>query len=297
MIKWSIVISYFFFVVSCFGPSQSYPTSQQIAFVSSRDGNFEIYSMDINGFNQINLSQNGARDKYPQFSPDGSKLVFASDREGDYDIFIMTLDWYGGYIRYKGIELINLSSQLGNDLYPEFSSTGLEIVFESLLNDNYEIFTVDTLGNNKTNLTENIGQDRKPKFSSDGQHIVFWSNRDGNDEIYIPSKDANKLCTGPLFIATSPFRVTLFNNLGGYYIPNHFFHSDWDFWLSVYEQEIIGNFEHMLESTIALAAFIPVIIGMGGNIGTQSSTIVVRGIATGRVEEGGELKLLFKVFF
>ena len=58
---------------------------------------------------------------------------------------------------------------------------------------------------------------------------------------------------------------------------------------------IIGKFENMLESSlVALAAFIPVIIGMGGNIGTQSSTIVVRGIATGRVEEGGELKLLFK---
>ena len=46
---------------------------------------------------------------------------------------------------------------------------------------------------------------------------------------------------------------------------------------------IIGKFEHMLETTVALAAFIPVIIGMGGNVGTQSSTIVVRGMATGRV--------------
>ena len=57
---------------------------------------------------------------------------------------------------------------------------------------------------------------------------------------------------------------------------------------------IIGKFEHMLETTVALAAFIPVIIGMGGNVGTQSSTIVVRGIATGRVEAGGELKLVYK---
>ncbi|MBT7373804.1 MAG: magnesium transporter, partial [Candidatus Marinimicrobia bacterium] len=54
------------------------------------------------------------------------------------------------------------------------------------------------------------------------------------------------------------------------------------------------TFEHMLESMIALAAFIPVIIGMGGNIGTQSSTIIVRGIATGRIEIGSELKVLLK---
>ncbi|MAG21323.1 MAG: magnesium transporter [Candidatus Marinimicrobia bacterium] len=47
---------------------------------------------------------------------------------------------------------------------------------------------------------------------------------------------------------------------------------------------IIGLFETVLQSIIALAAFIPVIVGMGGNVGTQSSTIIVRGFATGRVQ-------------
>jgi magnesium transporter len=46
---------------------------------------------------------------------------------------------------------------------------------------------------------------------------------------------------------------------------------------------IIGHFESSLNKIAALAAFIPVIMGMGGNIGTQSSTIVVRGLATGRI--------------
>mgnify|MGYP001502523610 FL=1 len=62
----------------------------------------------------------------------------------------------------------------------------------------------------------------------------------------------------------------------------------------IFAASIIGTFEHLLESMIALAAFIPVIIGMGGNIGTQSSTIIVRGIATGRIEIGSELKVLLK---
>ena len=47
---------------------------------------------------------------------------------------------------------------------------------------------------------------------------------------------------------------------------------------------VIGAFESILESVITLAAFIPIIIGMGGNVGTQSSTIIVRGFATGRLE-------------
>ena len=57
---------------------------------------------------------------------------------------------------------------------------------------------------------------------------------------------------------------------------------------------IIGTFENMLANIVALAAFIPVILGMGGNIATQSSTIIVRGMATGRVNIGGEIKLIFK---
>ena len=57
---------------------------------------------------------------------------------------------------------------------------------------------------------------------------------------------------------------------------------------------IIGIFDDVLKSTIALAAFIPVIMGMGGNIGTQSSTMIVRGLATGRVSLENSVKILFK---
>ncbi|MBW1988918.1 MAG: magnesium transporter [Deltaproteobacteria bacterium] len=46
---------------------------------------------------------------------------------------------------------------------------------------------------------------------------------------------------------------------------------------------VISGFESTLERVAYLAAFIPVIMGMGGNIGIQSSTIVVRGLATGRI--------------
>jgi magnesium transporter len=46
---------------------------------------------------------------------------------------------------------------------------------------------------------------------------------------------------------------------------------------------VIGHFEASLQEISYLAAFIPVIMGMGGNVGIQSSTIVVRGLATGRI--------------
>ena len=57
---------------------------------------------------------------------------------------------------------------------------------------------------------------------------------------------------------------------------------------------VIGIFDNTLQGTLALAAFIPVVIGMGGNIGTQTSTLVVRGLATGRVNVGNNINIIFK---
>ncbi|MFO7951208.1 MAG: magnesium transporter [Bacillota bacterium] len=47
---------------------------------------------------------------------------------------------------------------------------------------------------------------------------------------------------------------------------------------------VIGGYESTLEAIVVLAVFIPVIMDMGGNVGTQSSTIFVRGLATGEIE-------------
>ncbi|MBW2604400.1 MAG: magnesium transporter [Deltaproteobacteria bacterium] len=57
---------------------------------------------------------------------------------------------------------------------------------------------------------------------------------------------------------------------------------------------IIGHFEGSLKKFAYLAAFIPVIMGMGGNIGTQTSTIVVRGLATGRLNIRDTWAVVFK---
>ncbi|MBE9535990.1 MAG: magnesium transporter [Proteobacteria bacterium] len=58
--------------------------------------------------------------------------------------------------------------------------------------------------------------------------------------------------------------------------------------------KIIGAFEDTLGQMVVLVSFIPVILGMGGNIGTQSTTIVVRGLATGALEVGSLWRVVFK---
>ncbi|SDD82821.1 magnesium transporter [Desulfuromonas thiophila] len=53
-------------------------------------------------------------------------------------------------------------------------------------------------------------------------------------------------------------------------------------------------FRMTLEQIIALVSFVPVITGMGGNVGGQSATIVVRGFATGRIDFSTLRKVFFK---
>lgn len=50
---------------------------------------------------------------------------------------------------------------------------------------------------------------------------------------------------------------------------------------------IIGQFEDTLSRVTVLAGFIPVVMGMGGNVGVQAATVAVRGLATGHVQLGG----------
>jgi magnesium transporter len=57
---------------------------------------------------------------------------------------------------------------------------------------------------------------------------------------------------------------------------------------------IISYFESFMQEQLILAAFIPIIIGMGGNIGTQTSTMIVRGISTGHVNMMAFYKVIFK---
>ncbi len=57
---------------------------------------------------------------------------------------------------------------------------------------------------------------------------------------------------------------------------------------------VIGQYEDILAQVIVLSAFVPVIIGMAGNVGVQAATVAVRGLATGAINLGNTLALIFK---
>jgi len=64
----------------------------QIAFMSSRDGNDEIYIMNADGSGQTRLTDNPAYDAAPVWSPDGQRIAFYSTRDGNSEIYVMNAD-------------------------------------------------------------------------------------------------------------------------------------------------------------------------------------------------------------
>ena len=65
----------------------------RIVFGSARDGgNHDIYSMELDGSNQVRLTTHAAYDDQPKWSPDSSKIVFMSDRNGNFEIYTMNAD-------------------------------------------------------------------------------------------------------------------------------------------------------------------------------------------------------------
>lgn len=57
---------------------------------------------------------------------------------------------------------------------------------------------------------------------------------------------------------------------------------------------VIGVYEETLEAVVILAFFIPVVMDMGGNVGTQSSTIFIRGVVLGHIDKSNVVRRILK---
>ena len=157
----------------------------KIAFVSVRDGNSEIYTMNPDGSGQTNITNNGSFDDSPAFSPDGKKIAFASS--------LQVAD-RSSYMNADGSDPVNLTNNAACRLRPALSPDGKKIAFTTNRDGNFEIYAMDTDPStiDATNLTNNAAVDELPAWSPDGNKIAFASSRNSDLEIYVMNADGSQ---------------------------------------------------------------------------------------------------------
>ena len=65
------------------------PDGTRIAFVTTRTGNYEIFTMNIDGSDVRRITDSEERDDYPVWHPDGQHLVVVSERNGEFDLYLV----------------------------------------------------------------------------------------------------------------------------------------------------------------------------------------------------------------
>jgi Tol biopolymer transport system component len=140
-----------------------------LAFVSDRDGNYEIYSQNLDGSGLVNLTNDPGPDQSPAWSADGTRLAFASFRGDDGRQAIYTMNADGSEQRRVSPEGTGLS----DDATPAWSPAGDRLAFASTrpFGDSWRIWTMNADGTAAAPLSDQVAID--PAWSPDGSQIAF----------------------------------------------------------------------------------------------------------------------------
>ena len=153
-----------------------------VLYQTDRDGNWEIYLLNLASWQEYNLTQHPAEDRNPAVSPDGRRLAFESHRDGNWEVY--QLDLQSG-------DLTRLTQDPAFDGAPTWSPDGSRLAFESYRDGNWEIYSLAIEGLLLSRLTSDPAGDYAPAWSPDGQSITFTSWRDGDVEVYVMDADGS----------------------------------------------------------------------------------------------------------
>ncbi len=153
------------------------PDGKTLAFVGQRNGDFDIYTIPVEGGEETRLTTAPGLDDGPEYSPDGKYIYFNSERTGHMQIWRMKAD---------GSEQTQVFSDEFNNWFPHISPDGKYMVFLSFDKsvaghpENKDVtLRVMTLADQKIKVLATLfggqGTNNVPSWSPDSKQIAFVS--------------------------------------------------------------------------------------------------------------------------
>lgn len=160
----------------------------EIAFVSDRTGDRQIYVMSADGRDQRPATASRTLKMFPEWTPDGRALIFTNYDAAapGFTIISRSPEIKAGPILRSLLE--GLPKYRGR-----FDPSGEELAMVSSVDGAAEIFRVRRKGSEPRRLTNHPAIDISPSWSPDGRQIVFCSDRSGAPQLYIMDSDGGSL--------------------------------------------------------------------------------------------------------
>jgi TolB protein len=170
------------------------PDGQTIVFTSVRDGDLEIYTMNVDGGGLKRLTSEPGYDGGAFFSPDGKRIVYRRDAPADAAALARYRELLAKGLYAPGALEIWVMDRDGSNkrqvtklgaasFAPYFHPDGKRILFSSNHPDprgrNFDLYLVNDDGTGLERITSDPTFDGFPMFSPDGKRLVFASNRGG----------------------------------------------------------------------------------------------------------------------
>jgi dipeptidyl aminopeptidase/acylaminoacyl peptidase len=152
----------------------------RVALCSERDGNADVYVMDVDGGGALRLTTDPAVDEQPAWAPDAKHIAFVSHRDGNAELYIVGADGSG---------LRRVTDSPAADQHPVWSADGGSLLFESDRGGNWDVYSVALDGTRVRPVVAWPSDEHLGSASPDGTQLAIQSNRDGLDKVYVVNAD------------------------------------------------------------------------------------------------------------
>ena len=143
-----------------------------IVFAAITPDGRDLYSMNADGTNVVQLTDAPGDDDAPRWSPDGSIILFTSERDGNSELYTMDPD---------GSNQTRLTTTAADERWPTWSPDGSQIAFSS----GGQLVTMDADGANRTALGTGIVAAGQPDWSPDGSSLVATGHTGSAFDVYV----------------------------------------------------------------------------------------------------------------